>query len=191
MCNNSSWNFKSTDFEDVFLIEPFCALDNRGYFLKDFNSDLFEKNDIDFIVKESFYSFSKKNVLRGLHFQRERQMSKLVRCMSGKILDVVCDLRKDSPTFMKHQKFILSADNMNALFIPGGFAHGFLALEDAVVSYKCGEVFVSEYDDGILWCDKTLSIDWGVDDISKIVISEKDKNLQSFEEFRGKYGSLN
>lgn len=190
MSKNSSWRFKTTELNGVFLIEPFCANDNRGYFLKDYNENVFKENGIDLIVKESFYSFSQKNVLRGMHFQREKQMPKLVRCMSGKILDVVCDLREDSKTFMKYQKFILSAENMNELYIPGGFAHGFLAFEDSLVSYKCGECFVSEFDDGIIWNDKTLNIAWDTDGESKIIISEKDKNLQTFKEFREKYGSL-
>ncbi len=190
MSKNSSWNFKSTELDGVFLIEPFCAVDERGCFVKDYNENIFKEKGIDFVVKETCNSFSKKNVLRGLHFQREKLMPKLVRCMSGKILDVVCDLREESPTFMKYQKFILSEENMNELYIPGGFAHGFLALEDSLFVYKSGEVFVSEYDDGVLWCDETLNIDWGIDDINKIIISEKDRNLQTFEEFREKYGSL-
>ena len=189
MSKNSSWYFKSTNLNGVFLIEPFCALDNRGWFLKDFNNNIFAQQGIDFNVKESFYSFSKKNVVRGLHFQREREISKLVSCLNGTILDVVCDLRENSPTFMKHQKFILSSDNMNSLFIPAGFAHGFLALEDSVMSYKCDEVFISEYDDGILWCDETLKIDWGIKK-GEAIVSEKDKHLQTFEQFRKKYRSL-
>jgi dTDP-4-dehydrorhamnose 3,5-epimerase len=110
--------------------------------------------------------------------------------MSGKILDVVCDLREDSKTFMKYQQFVLSAENMNELYIPGGFAHGFLALENSVVSYKCGECFIGDYDDGIVWNDKTLNIAWDIDDESEIIISKKDKNCQTFKEFREKYGSL-
>ena len=190
MSRNSAWNFKSTELDGVCLIEPFCAVDERGYFLKDYNENIFKENGIEFVVKESFYSFSQKNVLRGMHFQREKQMQKLVRCMSGKILDVVCDLREDSKTFMKYQQFILSAENMNELYIPGGFAHGFLALENSVVSYKCGECFIGDYDDGIVWNDKTLNIAWDIDDESEIIISKKDKNLQTFKEFREKYGSL-
>lgn len=189
MSKNSFWNFEPTELNGVFLIEPFCALDNRGWFLKDFNNDIFSQNEIDFNIKETFCSFSKKNVVRGMHFQREREISKLVSCLSGTILDVVCDLRETSPTFMKHQKFILSADNMKSLFIPAGFAHGFLALDDAVMSYKCDEVFVSEYDDGILWCDRTLGIDWGIN-YDEAIISEKDQKLQTFKQFRVKYGSL-
>lgn len=190
MCQNKKWNFKETDLLGVFEIEPFCSYDNRGYFLKDYTHEIFLQNNINYDLKETFYSFSKKNVIRGLHFQREKQMPKLVRCLSGKIFDVVCDLRKNSKTFGQWKAFILSEKNMKELLIPGGFAHGFLALENSLVSYKCAEVFSAEYDDGIIWNDPDIKIDWNIPENTEIIISDKDKSLQSFRVFKEKYKSL-
>ena len=190
MPKNTKWNFNKTDLPDVFEIQPFCSYDNRGFFLKDYTRDIFLENGIKYDLKETFYSFSKKNVIRGLHFQREKQMPKLVRCLSGKILDVVCDLRNNSETFGKWKTFILSDENMKQLLIHGGFAHGFMALEDSLVSYKCAEVFSPEFDDGIIWNDTDINIEWNIPEGTEIIISDKDKNLQTFKEFKEKYKGL-
>lgn len=190
MPENSKWSFKETELSGVFEIQPFCLCDNRGFFLKDYTHDIFLDNIVDYNLRETFYSFSKKNVIRGMHFQREKQMSKLVRCLSGKIFDVVCDLRENSNTFGKWKEFILSGENMKQLLIPGGFAHGFLAIEDSLVSYKCGEVFCAEYDDGIIWNDPDIGVNWNIPENGEIIISEKDKNLQTFKEFTSKYKYL-
>ncbi len=187
---DSQWSFRESSLSGVYEIQPFCASDNRGFFLKDYSSEVFSKNNIEYKLKETFYSFSEKNVVRGLHFQRQKQMPKLVRCISGKILDVVCDLRKDSPSFGKWISFVLSGENMKELLIPGGFAHGFLAVENSMVVYKCAEVFNNEYDDGIIWNDKEIGVDWGISGNTEIILSQKDRNLQTFNEFVSTYGSL-
>lgn len=190
---NQQWEFSKTEMEGLYMIKPFCAFDSRGFFLKDYSDDIFLQNGIVYRPKEIFYSFSHRDVIRGLHFQRKRQMPKLVRCVNGKILDAVCDLRKNSPTFKKWRTFILSGENMAQLLIPGGFAHGFMALEDSLVSYKCEECFDAEYDDGIVWNDPDIGIDWKIGNNigdTGFIISNKDRNLQSFQEFMGRYGGL-
>ena len=128
--------------------------------------------------------------MRALHFQREKQQPKLVRCVSGKVYDVVCDLRKDSPTFKKWLAFELSEENKKELLVPAGCGHGYLVLEDSIVSYKCAEKFYGEYDDGILWNDQDLAIEWPVDLVDELILSEKDKNLQTFRQFEEMYGGF-
>jgi len=135
---------------------------------------------------EVFYSYSHKGVIRGLHFQKIKEQTKLVRCIQGHIYDVIVDLRRESPTFKQWQSFDLSSENNNELFVPEHFGHGFIALEDSIVSYKCGEMFYNEYDSGIIWNDPDINIYWPIDKvggIEKIIISEKDKNLQTFKDF--------
>lgn len=181
------FNFTSQKIEGVFLITPFCAQDNRGMFIKDYSVDIFEQNNIQHNLKEVFYTYSRKGVIRAMHFQREKQQAKLVRCISGKVFDVVADLRKSSKTFGKWMSFELSQENQHEILIPEGCAHGYLVLEDAVVSYKCAEVFYAEYDDGIIWDDPDLNIQWPLDLIGgkeKLIISEKDKKLNSFMEYK-------
>jgi dTDP-4-dehydrorhamnose 3,5-epimerase len=134
-------------------------------------------------LKEVFYALSRKGVIRGIHFQRVKEQAKLVRCIKGKIFDVVVDLRKNSPTTGQWEGFYLDEDNKNEILIPPHFGHGYLVLEDAIVSYKCAEKFYDEYDDGIIWNDKTINIDWNIRQDSKIILSERDKNLQTFQDF--------
>jgi len=187
---NSDFAFKFTEVSGVWTVTPFVREDERGNFIKDYNEEVFKKNGIDYLVRETFYSFSKKNTIRGLHFQRERQMAKLVRCLSGRIYDIAVDLRANSPTFTKYVGFELSEENNQSLLVPEGCAHGFLALSDALVSYKCAEVFMPETDDGIRWDDPDLCVDWPLDKGDKVIISEKDASLQTFSVFREIYGSL-
>jgi dTDP-4-dehydrorhamnose 3,5-epimerase len=134
-------------------------------------------------MKEVFYTYSKKGVIRGLHFQRVVEQPKLVRCIKGKIFDVVIDIRKTSKNFGKIYTTILDDKNNLSLLIPKGFAHGYLVLEDSIVSYKCSEKFIGEYDDGIVWNDLTLNIPWPIDLVQDIILSEKNKKLQTFEKF--------
>lgn len=143
------WNFERLELEGAYKITPFFAEDNRGGFLKDYSREVFENNGIHHDLAEVFYTISKKGVIRAMHFQRKKQQAKLVRCVSGKVFDVIIDLRKDSPTFMKWQGYCLTGENQVELLVPEGFGHGYLVLEDSVVSYKCGEKFYGEYDDGI------------------------------------------
>lgn len=137
-------------------------------------------------ISEVFYTTSKKGVLRGLHFQREKQQAKLVRCITGHIYDVVVDLRANSSTFKKWLGFDLGGAKFNEILVPGGCAHGYVVFEDSVVSYKCNEKFYGEYDDGIIWDAPLIAVDWKIDQIGgvdNLIISDKDKNLQCFDEF--------
>ena len=114
-----------------------------------------------------------------------KEQAKLVRCVSGKIYDVIVDLREDSPTFGEWRGFFLSEENKEQLFIPEHFGHGYLVIEPSIVSYKCGEKYYGEYDDGIMWNDSALGIEWPLELVSnEIILSDKDKELQSFEEFK-------
>lgn len=180
------FQFEELPLKGAFLIKPFYASDERGGFIKDYNMDVFRSNGISHDLKEVFYTISKRGVIRALHFQLSRQQAKLVRCVSGHVYDVITDLRPDSPTFGQSMGFHLSGENRNSLLVPEYFGHGYLVIEDSVVSYKCAEVFYAEGDSGIMYNDKKLNIKWPFELIggqSHLIISEKDKNLMSFEEY--------
>lgn len=186
----TKFHFEETQLEGLKLITPFSADDSRGCFIKDYSKDIFAQQGIPYDLQEVFYTVSYKGVVRALHFQREITQPKLVRCISGKIYDVIVDLRKDSLNFGKWQSFWLSGDNKNQLLIPGHCAHGYIVVEPSVVSYKCSEKFYGEYDDGILWNDETLGIEWPLEMVDEIILSDKDKRLQTFNEFSERYGGL-
>jgi dTDP-4-dehydrorhamnose 3,5-epimerase len=180
------WNFEKLDLEGAYLITPFFADDIRGRFLKDYSQEIFEQNGINHNLKEVFYTISHKGVIRAMHFQSVKPQAKLVRCVFGKVYDVIIDLRKDSPTFKKWRGFYLSSENMKELLVPKGFGHGYLVLEDSIVSYKCAEKFYSEYDDGIKFDDSDMGIEWPYEEIGgkdRVIVAEKDKNLQSFNHY--------
>ena len=170
------------------LIEPEVHYDSRGYFFESFNHQAFN----DMIESRTFIqdneSKSSKGVLRGLHFQKPPyEQAKLVRCTLGKVLDVVVDLRLGSKTYGNHQSFTLSEENKLQLFIPPGFAHGFIVLsEEAVFSYKVDNQYAPESDSGIIWNDPDLSIDWGLPE-NEITISEKDSNLKMLAELKSPF----
>ena len=172
--------FHKTEIEDLRLIDPFTSDDNRGYFMKYYEKDIFLKNGVILNSYEEDQSLSKKGVLRGLHFQTINPQSKLVRVVKGEIFDVAVDLRPESKTFGKWQGFYLSEINRQMIFIPENFAHGFLTMsEEAIVSYVCGDRYMPEYDSGIIWNDENIGVKWpeiGFD----YIISEKDKNLSKF-----------
>lgn len=180
------FEFKELELNGAYLIKPFFAPDERGGFVKDYNIDTFRTNGIEHELKEVFYTISKKGVIRAIHFQLVKQQPKLVRCISGHVYDVIVDLRPDSDTYGKWLGFDLTGENMLSLYIPSYFGHGYLVLEDSVVSYKCGEVFFGEGDSGIMYNDRQIGIDWPFDKIGGIenlIISEKDKCLMSFDEY--------
>ncbi len=180
--------FEKTKFKGVYLIEAFSSEDSRGYFIKDFEKDLYLQNGLDINISESFESFSYQNVIRGLHFQTCNPQAKLVRAITGRILDVVVDLRYNSTTFGEWESFILSEENKTSIFIPKGFAHGFCVQSiSSIVSYKCIGNYHKGSDGGIIWDDKDLSITWGIDNP---IISERDKNLMSYKEFLSRYKAL-
>lgn len=190
---NQKFSFHTTEIEGLFLVKPFVAFDERGYFLKDYSKEVFMQNGHPYDLKEVFYTNSQKGVIRAIHFQRNKTQPKLVRCVSGKVFDVIVDLRKESLTFGEWCGFELSEENKNELLIPGYCGHGYLVLEPSIVSYKCAEKFYGDYDDGILWNDPEINVAWPLEKIGgkeKLILAEKDKNLQSFADFKNNYGGL-
>jgi dTDP-4-dehydrorhamnose 3,5-epimerase len=170
------------DINGLLLLTPDVFYDRRGYFLETFN----EAKYAEFGITENFtqdnLSFSRKGVLRGLHYQAPPfTQGKLVSVLSGKALDVAVDIRSESPTLGKHIAVELSAENKKQLWIPAGFAHGFVALEEGTIfSYKVTAPYSKEHDGGILWNDPALGIDW---QIEKPIVSEKDSRLPDFKEY--------
>ena len=166
-----------TAIEGVYIIEPTVFGDERGYFFESYNEERFRsETGIDVHFVQDNESRSKRGVLRGLHFQKKPYaQAKLVRVVQGKVLDVAVDIRRGSPTFGKHIAVELSGDNHRQLFIPKGFAHGYVVMEDdTVFQYKCDEFYHPEAEGGIAWNDPDIGIDWGVAE-SDITLSEKDK----------------
>lgn len=187
------FEFKETAIKGLIEVTPFNADDVRGCFTKDYSKEVFEANGIKYDLQEVFYTTSHKGVIRALHFQRVKQQPKLVRCISGHVYDVVVDLRKDSPTFKKWLGFDLIGEKHNEILVPAGCAHGYLVLEPSIVSYKCAEKFYGEYDDGIMWNDTDIGIEWPLDKIGgmdNLILADKDKNLSTFVEFIEKYGAF-
>ncbi len=182
----TKFNFEELSLKGAYKIQPFCATDERGGLVKDYNIDKFKTNGIEHELKEVFYTISKKGVIRAIHFQLMKQQAKLVRCISGHIYDVIVDLRPDSPTFGSWLGFDLTGENQVELYVPQYFGHGYLVLEDSIVSYKCGEVFYGEGDSGIMYDDPDIHISWPFEKIGgleNLIISEKDKTLMSLKEF--------
>ncbi|MEG2200437.1 MAG: dTDP-4-dehydrorhamnose 3,5-epimerase family protein, partial [Anaerovorax sp.] len=132
------FEFKETEIAGLIEVTPFNADDIRGCFTKDYSKEVFEANGITHDLWEVFYTTSHKGVIRAMHFQRVKQQAKLVRCISGHVYDVVVDLRKDSHTFKKWLGFDLVGDRHNEILVPAGCGHGYLVMEDSIVSYKCG-----------------------------------------------------
>ena len=181
------FEFKELDLKGAYKIQPFYATDERGGFVKDYNVDMFKSNGIEHELKEVFYTISKRGVIRATHFQLVKQQAKLVRCISGHVYDVIVDLRPGSPTFGQWRGFDLTGDNQVELYIPKCFGHGYLVIEDSVVSYKCGEVFYGDGDSGIMYNDPDINIKWPFELIGgkeNLIISDKDKNLMSFKEYQ-------
>ena len=178
---------KEMRLKGAYIIQPFVAKDERGAFIKDYNVDVFQDWNLEHSLKEVFYTVSHKGVIRAIHFQLGRQQAKLVRCISGHVYDVIVDLRKDSETFGQWEGVHLTGENACSIYVPESFGHGYLVLEDAVVSYKCNEVFYAEGDSGIRYDDADIGINWPFQEIGGIenlIISEKDKTLSSFWEYK-------
>lgn len=177
---------KKTMIEGLIEIIPSVFSDDRGYFFELYKNQKFNELGLNMTFVQDNQSFSKKNVIRGLHFQSAPySQGKLVMAITGKVLDVAVDLRKDSPTFGKFVKIILDSRIHNMLYIPEGFAHGFSTFEDSVFLYKCTSYYNKASDGGIIWNDQELNIDW---EVKNPVISEKDKALPMFAEFKRKVG---
>ena len=185
----TKFNFEELDLKGAYKIQPFYATDERGGFVKDYNIDMFKASGIEHELKEVFYTISKRGVIRATHFQLVKQQAKLVRCISGHVYDVIVDLRPESPTFGKWLGFDLTGENQVELYIPQFFGHGYLVIEDSIVSYKCGEVFYGEGDSGIMYNDSDINIKWPFELIGgeeNLIISEKDKNLMSLKDYIAK-----
>lgn len=179
-------NFIATALKGCFVIEPKIFNDHRGYFMESFNEKTFlEKTGQKIHFVQDNQSYSSKGVLRGLHYQvGEHAQSKLIRVLSGKILDVAVDIRPGSDTYGKHFTVLLSAENQKQFFIPKGFAHGFLVLsETAAIFYKCDNFYNKESEGGIIFNDPLLNIDWQFSE-SDLIISEKDAILPTIENSR-------
>lgn len=175
--------FTETEIPGLLIFEPDVFEDDRGYFFESYNESKFNRQGIFVQWVQDNQSSSQSGVIRGLHFQRPPfAQTKLVRVLKGKILDVVVDIRKGSPTFGKSFSLVLSGKNKKQLLIPKGFAHGFSVLSDkAEVLYKCDALYNKESEAGILFNDPQLNIDWGVPD-DMIIVSEKDKTLPLFKD---------
>ncbi len=173
---------KDTFIEGLKVIQPKVFLDERGYFYESYNQETFEKLGLTMRFVQDNESQSSKGVLRGLHFQKPPySQGKLLRVVNGAVLDVAVDLRKNSKTYGKHYSIILSKDNKTMFYIPEGFAHGFLTLEDKTIfDYKCTNVYHPESEGGIIWNDVTLAIDWKIDNP---IISNKDAKNVNFKDF--------
>ncbi|CAI8349567.1 MAG: dTDP-4-dehydrorhamnose 3,5-epimerase [Flavobacterium sp. SCGC AAA160-P02] len=178
-------NIKTTTLDGCFIIKPKVFDDKRGYFFESFHQKKFQElTGVKTQFVQDNQSMSQRGVLRGLHFQTGKfAQSKLVRVIKGSVLDVAVDLRKDSSTFGKHFSIILSEKNKLQLFIPKGFAHGFAVLEDdTIFSYKCDNYYNKLAEDGVMYNDPDLHIDWMLDE-NEIQLSEKDESLSSFKEY--------
>lgn len=173
-------NVIKTEIEGLVIIEPKVFGDERGYFFESFSQREFEEKVCQTVFVQDNESKSKYGVLRGLHFQKPPYaQAKLVRVIKGKVLDVAVDIREESPTFGKHVAVELSEENKRQLFIPRGFAHGFVVLSDeAVFQYKCDNYYAPDYEDGILWNDPKLGIDWKIPE-EDVILSEKDKRSRT------------
>lgn len=172
----------NTEIPGLLIVKPDVFTDQRGYFFESYNSSKFAALGIDVDFVQDNESRSMKGVLRGLHFQKEPfAQGKLVRVIRGAVLDVAVDLRKDSPTFGKWASIELTGNNKLMYWIPAGFAHGFLTLEDdTVFTYKCSGLYNKEAESAICWNDPDLRIEWGIEDP---ILSEKDKSAQSFSDY--------
>ncbi|MCK0123166.1 dTDP-4-dehydrorhamnose 3,5-epimerase [Gelidibacter sp. F2691] len=174
---------KETHLKDCYVMTPKVFVDSRGYFFESFNKQNFQLQtglNIEFVQDNQ--SLSQKGVLRGLHFQKgDRAQAKLVRVIKGSVLDVVVDIRPESKTFGQQFSTVISEENTTQLFIPRGFAHGFLVLEDhTIFSYKCDNYYDKASESGIIFNDSTLNINWQLPE-SDLIISEKDLELPTFE----------
>ena len=184
----SKFKFKETGIKDMFVVELTVFEDGRGYFMETYHEKEFKNAGYDITFVQDNQSKSTKGVLRGLHLQLEYPQGKLVRVIKGEVFDVGVDLRGESPTYGKWYGEILSAENKKQLYIPPKFAHGFLVLSDeAEFVYKCSEFYHSEDEGGILWNDPDIAIDWPLDGISEVMLSDKDKKWPSFKESQIKY----
>lgn len=178
-----NFNFIATKIPDLYIIEPKVFGDDRGYFMESYSQKDFAEAGLTMTFVQDNESKSRKGVLRGLHFQTKHTQGKLVRVTQGEVWDVAVDLRKGSPTYGQWEGVYLSAENKRQFYIPEGFAHGFVVTsEEAVFNYKCTDFYAPEYDSGLLWNDEEVAIQWPLEGLGDILLSEKDKKQKSFKE---------
>lgn len=174
------FQFEKTKIPDVILVKPKVFEDKRGFFMETYEKNSFKEAGIESNFIQDNHSRSSYKVLRGLHFQKPPYaQAKLVRCLQGEIYDVAVDLRSNSPTYGQYVSANLSSENRHQLYIPRGFAHGFLVLSDsAEVAYKVDNTYAPDHEGGLIWNDPTVNIDWP---ISNPILSKKDKNWPSLK----------
>lgn len=183
------FSFKQAPIDGLMIVEPLFSEDDRGYFLKSFEKEVFRQHGIQIDLYEDFESFSRRGVVRGLHFQTDGPQAKYVRALSGTVFDVAVDLRDGSPTFGVWHGEVLSQENRKGFYIPKGFAHGFQVLSDsALVSYKCDGRFSPATDTGIVWNDEDLAVEWPF--VDSPILSDRDASLMSFKTFASEFSSL-
>lgn len=187
MSMGSKFSFEKQKIPGLFLITPFFSKDERGYFQKNYEKEIFRTAGLETDIFEEFESLSSKNVIRGLHFQSQYPQTKIVRVVYGEIFDVAVDLRKESKTVGKWEAVCLSGENRKSFYIPAGFAHGFMVVSDkALVSYMCAGKYYKEYDAGIRWDDPDIRVKWPLRKGEEPVLSERDKGFCTLEEYRKK-----
>lgn len=181
------FKFLETGIEGLYIIEPTIFGDSRGYFMETYNDEFkpyikhLDGSPAEFVQDNQ--SKSKRGVLRGLHFQRKNPQGKLVRCISGEVFDVAVDLRGGSETFGKWFGVLLSEENNRQFYVPEGFAHGFVVMsETAVFAYKCTRLYDPADEDGIIWNDPDINVDWNIPEDMEIILSEKDKARHGLRE---------
>lgn len=181
----AKYSIETTKLDGVKLIHYSYSEDNRGYFLKQFEKGAFKELGLMTNIDETFESFSKHGVIRGLHYQEEEYAQKrYIRVITGEIYDVCVDIRPDSETFGKWIGVYLNSEQHKALYVERGFAHGFQVTSDyAIVSYICDGGYCPDHENGIIYSDKTLSIDWPINDEECVILSSRDAKFQTFEEY--------
>lgn len=181
------FQIKKTRIDGLMIVSPHCSIDERGCYKKYYEESVFASFGLPVKYGESSDIISHKGVIRGLHYQTECSQGKLLHVIRGEIFDVALDLREQSKTFGQYEVFYLREQSDELLYIPEGFAHGFLALkENTVFSYQCTGKYVPKACGGIIWNDKKLNIPWPLNQVDSIILSEKDKALQTFEEYQNK-----
>ncbi|MGX4600297.1 dTDP-4-dehydrorhamnose 3,5-epimerase [Faecalimicrobium sp. JNUCC 81] len=178
------FNFIETKIKDLYIKEPYVFRDEMGYIMETYNERDFKSFNLDIDLK--FVQFNevkfKKGVLRGLRFQEKHAQNKLVRVVGGEVFDVAVDLRKDSPTYLQWEGVTLSSENKRQLYIPKGFAHGFLVLSDyAVVTCNYTQYYLPQFENGIAYNNPTLDINWPIDDIDEVLLLDRDRNWENIK----------
>ena len=176
--------FEKTTIDGLILVKPQIFTDGRGLLIKTFEQEVFWSNNVPLEPTEELFSNSGKGVLRGIHFQRRFCQDKLIRVPAGAVYDVAVDLRFGSPTFGRWEGFYLTDANQHMLYLPQGFAHGFLSLkENSVLHYLCGGKYDPDSEDGIAWDDPTLAIQWPLDLVERVILSKRDRGFGSIADF--------